>query len=82
METTRVVKEATSPSIPAEDRDAARRYIAAIVARDRRASADSAFAALRRRQLWEQFEAEYGAAQTGPYARHGRAALRIALSRL
>jgi hypothetical protein len=82
VDTLTAVAEAAPIGIPVEHRDAASRYIAAIVASDARASADPRFAALRTRQLWEQFGREHAAVATGPYARHGQAALRIALGKL
>ena len=81
MDTLSVVAEEAPIDLPV-DRTAATRYIAAIVARDRLASHDTHFAAWRARQLWDQFCADYQAAATGPYARCGGDALRIALGRL
>ena len=82
MDTISVVADAAPIAISVEDREAASRYIAAIVARDRHASDDPAFAAWRTRDLWHRFGAEYRTVATGPYARHGHGALRIALGRL
>jgi hypothetical protein len=82
VDTLSVVEEVAPTGIPVADREAASRYIAAIVSLDRRARGDAGFAAWRTRQLWDQFGAEYAAVATGPYARHGQAALRIALGRL
>jgi len=60
---------------------AARRFIAAIVAGDqliRLLGEPHALAEAER--LWDQFLERYGAVTSGPYARHGPDALRIALS--
>jgi hypothetical protein len=82
VDTLSVVVDEAPVGLPVDDREAASRYIAAIVARDRRAAADARFAAWRAHQLWDRFWVEYEAVATGPYARHGGAALRIALDRL
>ncbi len=82
MNTLRAIAESAPIDIPPEAREAASLYIAAIVGRDRHASDDPGFAAWRTRELWEQFGAEYRGVASGPYARRGHAALRIALGRL
>jgi hypothetical protein len=77
--------QATAPqsiAISSQEREAAGRYISAIIARDLRGSAGNYGAELRTRQLMDQFVAAYTAVATGPYARRGSDALRLALGRL
>jgi hypothetical protein len=77
--------QATAPqsiAISAPEREAAGRYISAIIAHDRLTSRSTDLAELRTRQLMDQFVAAYTAVTTGPYARRGSDALRLALSRL
>ena len=64
-----------------QDVVAAKRYIDAILNRQPvgRGSAESADL---RRELWERFVVEYRNVSTGPYARRGGVALRLALGRL
>jgi hypothetical protein len=68
--------------IPADQYDVARQYIAAIVARDRRAGLDLPYSRRLSTSLWNQFFAEYVRVSSGPYARRDREALRIALARM
>jgi hypothetical protein len=82
VSTLSAVVDASEVRIAGEDRRAASRYIAAIVARDRHACADPRFAAWRTRELWDRFVTEYRTIGTGPYAQHGRVAVRLALGRL
>jgi hypothetical protein len=82
VETIHAVADPTPDGIPAEDCVAASRYIAAIVARDPRAAGDPGFAARLTRQLWDRFGIEHRSIASGPYARQGHVALRIALGRL
>jgi hypothetical protein len=64
------------------EHEAAASYISAIVAHDACSSMGIGFAELRTRQLTEQFVAAYTAVATGPYARRGNDALRLALGRI
>ena len=77
---------ADSPSnvidIPAEHYDLARRYIVAIVKRDRRAALDGPYSRRLMDSLWNRFFAEYALISSGPYARRGRDVVGIALSRM
>jgi hypothetical protein len=68
--------------IPADQYEVARRYILAIIQRDRRASLDPGYAKRRTGELWDRFFLEYARVSTGYYARHDAEALRIALSRI
>jgi hypothetical protein len=68
--------------IPANEYEVARRYIVAIVQRDRLARVSDRSAARRTTELWERFFKEYERVSTGHYARHQGEALRIALSRI
>jgi hypothetical protein len=68
--------------IPAAHRDAATRYIAAILRRDCVALPGDAFVAARTRELLARFESDYVSLSHGPYARRGADALRIALGKL
>ena len=81
---TRNVVAAAPPDdaeIAEQDEIAAMRYIDAIVAREP-GGPTSASAADLRRALWDRFVAEYRTVSTGPYARRGGAALRLALARI
>jgi hypothetical protein len=68
--------------IQAEHYDVARRYIVAIVARDRRAVLDAPYSRQLTDSLWNRFFAEYALVSSGAYARHGQDAVGIALSRM
>lgn len=68
--------------IPAEHYEVARQYVVAIVGRDRRAAFDSRYCQRLTASLWNRFFAEYVQVSSGPYARRGRDAVRIALSRM
>jgi hypothetical protein len=68
--------------IPAEHYEVARQYVMAIVARDRRAAFDAPYSHRLTASLWNRFFAEYVQASSGPYARRGRDAVRIALLRM
>jgi hypothetical protein len=68
--------------IPAEHREAAARYIAEIARRDALAKLGPEFEAERAGELWETFVATYRSVSTGPYAKRGTDAIRVALGRL
>jgi hypothetical protein len=54
----------------------------AIVARDHRAAFDVPYCQRLTASLWNRFFAEYVQVSSGPYARRGRDAVRIALLRM
>jgi hypothetical protein len=68
--------------ISLHEREAAACYISAIIAREASTLPLSDYAELRKRLLTEQFVAAYTAVATGPYARRGGDALRLALGRI
>jgi hypothetical protein len=82
METRTSAPEATTVVIPAAHREAATRYIAAIVRRDPLAMLGQSFIESRTGELLDAFAATYANVVSGPYARHGADAMRIALARL
>jgi hypothetical protein len=82
MEATTTQSQATDFSIPVAHREAAERYIAAIVRRDPIHLVGGPFEDARTKELIGRFEADYANVGSGPYARHGADALRIALGRL
>ena len=83
METQTAAVDTDIASIPAEHRDAADRYIAAIVRTDPlTALIGQEYIAGRTAWLLDQFVENYGDISRGPYARHGPDALRIALASL
>lgn len=69
-------------AIPAAHRDAAVRYISEIARREPLAFLGPDYEAERTSELWDRFVASYAAITAGPYAKHGRDAIRIALGRL
>lgn len=75
------VAPADDAEIAEQDVIAATRYIDAIIRREASDPKSAASADLRR-ELWDRFVAEYRYVSTGPYARRGGAALRLALSRI
>ena len=81
MATTSAANPSQIIEIPAEHYDVARRYIVAIVTRDRRAALDAPYSRRLTDSLWNRFFAEYALVSSGPYARHGPDAVSIALSR-
>lgn len=68
--------------IPEEHREAATRYIAEIARRDPLAFLGPAYEAERASELWDCFVDFYQTVSTGPYAKRGGDAIRIALGRL
>ena len=82
METVATASGPTEVTIPEEHRDSANRYIEAIARRDPFAFLGPDYVAMRASELWDEFIAHYGTLQRGPYAKHGRDAVRIALGRL
>ena len=76
------VTPVTTFEIPTEHREAAARYIAEIARRDAVAELGPEYEAERAGDLWETFVVTYKAVATGPYAKRGADAIRIALSRL
>jgi hypothetical protein len=68
--------------IAAEHYEVARRYIVAIVTRDRRAALDAHYSRRLTDSLWNRFFTQYALAASGPYARRGQDAVAIALSRM
>jgi hypothetical protein len=82
MEATTTQSASAQYIIPAAHREAATRYIAAIVQRDPVSLVGGAFVEARSRELWDRFESDYTSLNRGPYARHGADALRIALGKL
>lgn len=82
MEVGTGVTAVTTLEIPAEHREAAARYIAEIARRDAHARLGPEYEAERAGELWETFLATYQAVSTGPYAKRGTDAIRIALGRL
>ena len=60
----------------------AREYIVAIVSRDLRSAVDARHSRRLAASLWNQFFAEYASSSSSPYAKHGREAVRLALSRI
>ena len=81
MKTLMPFPEPPSIAISAEERDAVTRYIAAIVAHDTHGS-EAVDAVERTRALWAEFMTAYTDVATGPYARRGDAAMRLALGRI
>ncbi len=82
MEATTAQTQTTEFVIPAAHREAAHRYIAAIVRREPAHLVGGEFETARTQELLDTFEAAYSGLNHGPYARHGADALRIALGRL
>jgi hypothetical protein len=82
MEATTTQVPATEFVIPAAHREAAERYIAAIVKRDPVNLVGGEFVAARTKELQDRFDADYANLGRGAYARHGADALRIALGKL
>ncbi len=82
METTTQQTETIEIVIPEAHREAATRYIVAIIARDPLALLGDTYVETRSQELWARFAADYRSLHQGPYARHGADALRIALEKL
>ena len=82
MGTVTTTTRQTEDTLTEEFRDSAARYIDAIARRDPRANLGPDYVAYRASELWDTFIANYAAVQLAPYARHGRDAVRIALSQL
>ena len=82
METVATASVPTAVTINDEHRDSASRYIEAIARRDPLAFLGPEYLAVRTSELWDTFMATYQAVQQGPYAKHGRDAVRVALGRL
>ncbi len=82
MDSMNAVRETAVIAIPDEHREAASRYIDAIVSRDPDATLGPAYLEWRTEELWNRFLSDYTSIATGAYAKHGRDAVRIALGRL
>jgi hypothetical protein len=82
METTTHPTEAIEIVIPEAHREAATRYIVAIIGRDPLALVGDTHVESRTHELWARFETDYRSLHQGPYARRGADALRIALEKL
>jgi len=82
MEATTTQTQTPEISIPVAHREAADRYVAAILRHDPVHLLGDEFVAARTRELLDRFEADYISLGRGAYARHGADALRIALGRL
>lgn len=82
MNSVTISSQALDVSMPAADRDAALRYISEIAHRDPLAFLGPEYEAERSSDLWDRFVATYVAVTTGPCARHGRDAIRVALGQL
>jgi len=82
MEATATQPQPIEVTIPEAHREAAERYIAAIVRRDPVCLVGTDAVSRRCRELLAEFEFHYRRVGHGPYARRGADALRIALGRL
>ncbi len=82
MEATTAHESETLMPIPVAHQEAAARYIAAIVRRERAAAIGDTYVTARAKRLLAQFEVDYDSLRRGPYSRTGADALRIALGRL
>lgn len=75
MAATTTQTQATQIVIPEAHREAAKRYIAAIVQRDPITLVGGDFVNARNQELWDRFETGYVDLSRGPYSRHGADAL-------
>ena len=82
MEATTTQSQSVEVMIPEAHREAAERYIAAIVRHEPAHLLGAEAEATRSAELFTEFELNYRRVGHGPYARHGADALRIALGRL
>jgi hypothetical protein len=82
MEAATTASQPVQLTIPDAHRQAAERYIAAILRRDPAALLGPDAHRARSRELLAEFEFHYRRVGHGPYARRGPDALRIALGRL